>query len=153
MQITTDSLSWQTIYENNYYATNETKFRSFQIRLNLRSIVTQLQPHGFEILDDNLCKFCGKEPDTLMHLFCNCEIAVSFWNNVSVFMSSGLRTKIVFRKQHMLFGFDHRGIIFCFLNGLLLCARFLIYSFKYSKLKPDMLQYFNLINLVKTQNI
>ena len=153
MQITTDSLSWQTIYGSNYYATNETKLRSFQIRLNLRSIVTQLQPHGFEILDDNLCKFCGKEPETLMHLFCNCEIVVSFWNNVSVFMSSRLQTNIVFRKQHMLFGFDHRDTIFCFLNGLLLCARFLIYRCKYSKSKPDMLQYFNLINLVKTQNI
>ena len=59
LQITADSLNWQNIYENNYYATNETKLRSFQIRLHLRSIVTQLQLHGFELVDDNLCKFCG----------------------------------------------------------------------------------------------
>ena len=58
-------------------ATNETKLRSFQIRLNLRSIVTQLQLRGFE-LDDNLYKLCAKEPETLMHLFCDCEIVVSF---------------------------------------------------------------------------
>ena len=82
-----------------------------------------------------------------MHLFCDCEIVVSFWNNVSEFMSSRLRTNIVLCKQHMLFGFEHKGIFFCFVNQLLLCARFLIY--RYSKSKPDMLQYFNLINLVK----
>ena len=64
-------------------------------------------------------------------------------------MSSRLRTNIVFRKQHMSFDFDHKGIIFGFLNEVLLCARFLIYRCKYSKSKPDMLQYFNLINLVK----
>ena len=86
MQITADSLNWRNIYENNYYATDETKLRSFQIRLNLRSIVTQLQLHGFELVDDNLCKLCGKESETLMHLFCDCEIVVSFWNNISEFM-------------------------------------------------------------------
>ena len=30
-------------------------------------------------------KFCRKEPETLMYLFCDCEIVVSFWNNVSEF--------------------------------------------------------------------
>ena len=93
MQITADSLNGQNIYENNYFATNETKLRSFQIPLNLRSIVTQLQLHGFEIVDDKLYKFC-KETETLMHLFCDCEIVVSFWNNVSEFLSSRLRTNI-----------------------------------------------------------
>ena len=149
LQITADSLNWQNICENKYYATNETKLRSFQIRLNLRSIVTQLQLHGFELVDDNLCKFCRKEPETLMHLFCDCEIVVSFWNNVSKFLPSRLRTDIVLRKQHMLFGFDHKSIFFFFGNQLLLCARFLIYRCKYSKSKPDMLQYINSINLVK----
>ena len=65
-------------------------------------------------------------------------------------LSTRLRTNIVLRKQHMLFGFDHKGIIFCFFNGLLICARFLIYRCKYSKSKPDMLQNFNLINLANT---
>ena len=46
-------------------------------------------------------------------------------------------------------GFDPKGSIFCFLNELLICARFLIYRYKYSKSNPDMLQYFNLINLGK----
>ena len=84
-----------------------------------------------------------------MHLLCDFKIVVSFWNNVSEFISSRLRTNIVLRKQHMLFSFDQKGVIFCFLNGLLICARFLIYRCKYSKSKPDMLQYYNSINLVK----
>ena len=150
LQITADSLNWQNIYQNNYYATNENKLRSFQIRLNLRLIVTQLQLHGFELVDDNLCKFCRKKTKTLMHLFCDCEIVVCVWSNVSEFMSSRLRTNIVHRKQHMLFGFDHKGFfLFCFVNQLLSCARFLTYRCEYSKSKADMLQYFNLINLVK----
>ena len=43
LQLPSDTIDWSTIYENNYCATNETKLRSFQIRLNLRSIVTNVQ--------------------------------------------------------------------------------------------------------------
>ena len=50
LQITADSLNWQNIYENNYYATNEYKLRSFQIRLNLRSIVTGYNYTGLNLL-------------------------------------------------------------------------------------------------------
>ena len=40
LQILPNNINWNKIYENNYFATNETNLRSFQIRLNLRSIVT-----------------------------------------------------------------------------------------------------------------
>ena len=46
-------------------------------------------------------------------------------------------------------GLTIKVFFFCFVNQLLLCARFFIHRCKYSKSKPDMLQYFNLINLVK----
>ena len=54
-----------------------------------------------------------------MHLFSDCEIVVSFWNNVSEFMSSKIRTNIVFRKQHMLFGFDHKVLYFVFFKRII----------------------------------
>ena len=62
------------------------------------------------------------------------------WRHFFIILGPGY---IVLRKQHMLFGFDYKDTIFCFLKGLL------FYECKYSKSKPDMLQYFNLINLVK----
>ena len=56
-------------YENNYFATNETKLRSFQIKLNLRSIVTDVQRAGFGIIDSNHCAFCSEEPETIILFF------------------------------------------------------------------------------------
>ena len=37
------TIDWSTIYQYNYYATNETKPRSFQMTFNLRSIVINVQ--------------------------------------------------------------------------------------------------------------
>ena len=70
------------IYENNYHTTNKTKLRSFQIRLNLRSIVTNVQLYGLDIASNNLSTFCLEEPETLIYLFCDCQIVDAFWNDV-----------------------------------------------------------------------
>ena len=43
LQLPSDAIDWSITHENNYYATNKTKLRSFQIRLNLRLIVTNVQ--------------------------------------------------------------------------------------------------------------
>ena len=43
LQTSFNFMNWKKIYENNYFSTIETKLRSFQIWLNLRSVVTNVQ--------------------------------------------------------------------------------------------------------------
>ena len=69
LQISPESIDWKKVYENNYFSTIETKLRSFQIRLNLRSLVMNVQLAGFGIIDSELCSFCLQQPETLMHFF------------------------------------------------------------------------------------
>jgi len=49
-----NSINWNIIYRNNYYCTLETKLLSFQIKLHLTAIVTNVQLHGFGLKDSNL---------------------------------------------------------------------------------------------------
>ena len=65
-----------TIYKNKHYASIETKLRSFQIRLNLRSNVTNMQLYVLDTDSDNLCTFCREEAETLTHLFRNFTLLV-----------------------------------------------------------------------------
>ena len=69
LQISPESIDWKKVYKNNYYSTIETKLRSFQIRLNLRSLVINVQLAGFGIIDSELCSFCLQQPEILMHFF------------------------------------------------------------------------------------
>ena len=66
-------------FQNNYCATNKTTLLSFEIRLDLISIVSQLHLHGFEVV-----QICEKKTETLIQLFCDNKIFVGFWNNMSV---------------------------------------------------------------------
>ena len=150
LELDNEDINWSQTYESNYYSTNETKLRSFQMRLNLRSIVTKKQLHGCEMIDSNVYEFCLKETETLLHLFCECSIIVhQFWNNVFDFISTKSGIDLICNSKHRLFGFQEKGNEFCFINELLLCARFLIYRCKYSKTMPNMLQYFNVLNSMR----
>ena len=72
-----------------------------------------------------------------------------FWCDVSDWLSVNFFYDFNFENRHKLFGFQENNDIFQFINALLLYARFLIYRYKYSKCKPNMVQYFNLVNSIR----
>jgi len=140
---------WEKVYD--FFASNEPKLRSFQIRLNLRAIVTNVQLCGLKMVESNLCGFCYKKPETLIHLFSECKVVDVFWNNVSDWLSAKLRLNVNIGSFERLFGFQLQNSSEkeLFIDSLLLFACFLIYRCKYSGTKTNMLKYFNLLNNVK----
>ena len=68
---------------------------------------------------------------------------VSDWLSVKFFYNFNLDNR------HKLFGFQENNGIFQLINGLLLYARSLVYRCKYSKCKPNMAQYFNLVTSIR----
>ena len=111
--------------------------------------MTNVQLAGFGIVDSNYCAFCSEEPETIIHLFCMCKFVVTFWQDLSDWLSVKLHHDFNLENLHKLFGYKNCNGGFQFVNGLLLYARFLIYRCKYSKSRPNMVQYFNLLNSIK----
>ena len=88
LQILPNNIGRNKIYKNNYLATNKTKLRSFQFRLNMRSIVTNVQLNGFGIVDKNHCVFCSENPGSIIHLFCEGKFVDNFWQDLSAWLST-----------------------------------------------------------------
>ena len=97
-------VDWDDICKTNYLCTIETKLRSFQIKLNLRVVVTNIQLFGFGLIESQNCKFCNKASDTLFHLFCTYLVVVTYWENVSACISSFLKDSFSFDKFNKVFG-------------------------------------------------
>ena len=74
LQTSANCMKWKKIYKNNYFSAIETKLRSFQIKLNLRFIVTNVQLAGFDIIYIETCTFCLQYLETINCLFLECEI-------------------------------------------------------------------------------
>ena len=115
----------------------------------MRAIVTNIALHGFDLKETAKCTFCNNDPETLIHLFCTCPIVVCFWENVSSWISFRLQKNIVLTEVNMVFGVITTPKNDVLINFLLLCARFLIYRCKITEDKPNINQFFRMLNIIK----
>ena len=77
--------------------TPETKSRSFQVKFNFRAVVTNIVLHGLKITATDKCTFCDAEKETLLHLFRTCVKVASFWKNVSSWIESKLKYRLILK--------------------------------------------------------
>ena len=147
-----DSINWPIIYKNNYYCTLETKLRSFQIKLNLRAIVCNSQLFGFGMIENDLCTFCKKDSETVLHLFCTCTHVRKFWDDISSWLSHHFKCNIILNSFNKLFGFEYfesnaKTVV---LNCFLFNARFSVFRHKCNNTKPTIESFVHSMRFVKS---
>lgn len=99
--------------------------------------------HRFGMVDSPNCVFCNKNPETLVHLFVNCEELKTFWNTFQLFINDKLNPNIVLNTTTILFGFSDNILHVLALNCLLLCAKFSIYKSKFNATVPTFSLFFS----------
>ena len=94
--------------------------------------------------------FCDAEKETLLHLFCICVKVAFFWENVSSWIESELKCKLVLKPFNVLFGVECNHKFYTIINCLLLHAGFLIFRGKTSKNIPNISKYLLVVENTKT---
>ena len=95
LQTSFNTMNRKKTYKNNSFSTIETKLRSLQIGLNLRSVVTNVQLAGVDIIDSEMFTLCLQHPETINHLFLDCKIVEKFWKDIEDWISAILRCRFV----------------------------------------------------------
>ena len=62
-----------------YATSTSTKIRSFQFRLLHRIMGNNKKLFKWGIKNNDKCDLCGKQEETYVHLFCECEKIKPFW--------------------------------------------------------------------------
>ena len=62
-----------------YVTTNIVKYRSFQYRLIMRAIVTNIHLKHWGMLESDSCYSCRKDRESYTHLFIHCEYVKALW--------------------------------------------------------------------------
>ena len=52
---------------------SEVTLKDFQIKINNKILVTKTFLHKIRKVEDNLCSYCKREPETILHLFVECD--------------------------------------------------------------------------------
>ena len=77
-----DEVEWNYIHNANFKCTIETQMRSFYFKLFHKAICTNQFLHRIGRSDSPNCYFCYNLPETILHLFCECEKVSLLWDEL-----------------------------------------------------------------------
>lgn len=125
-----DNKEFMECFQNIYKTTICTKFRNFQWRLLHNIIYTNHILYIWKLSATQLCTFCKREQETVMHLFLECPIVKQLWTKLIDFIESLAPTSIV-----SVLSWDDQDILFnsvhpranCVVNFLVLITKQFIY--------------------------
>ena len=67
-----NDLEWNT-YNSVITDFNEVALKDFQYKLTNKILVTKSFLHRIRTNENNLCSYCKRQPETILHLFVNCD--------------------------------------------------------------------------------
>ena len=163
---------WQKLLEENidysiirkafscvYCAMNIPKLLSFQFRLVHNAIVTNIHLYKWKVKCENVCSFCKKHPEDIIHLFCKCPIIVNLWEKVKEHCQRAWNFQLdISHPKHILL-FQSKFKLNHLSNFICVCTKQYIYrkrcareNINFRELKNVILSYENTEKYIATKN-
>jgi len=100
-----DNIDWKYMYMKPIKLTNKTKLRAFQFKFLNRIVLNNsfLYKYKLPVASSSLRDFCNSNPDSLQHMFWECQHIQHFWTNFTSQIPAPLKTtKTVYFKKYSL---------------------------------------------------
>ena len=83
-----DTLDWPEIYSLPHRFTSDTKMCEFQFKLLNKYPATNVFLYKIAVVSSPVCSLCGKENESLEHIFIHCNYTEDFWAEVIKWLHS-----------------------------------------------------------------
>ena len=77
-----DDLFWNKIFKIPSICLQDMWMRMFQYKILHRILPTNKKLLQFKIKDSSDCEYCGQEEESLLHLFCECDLSTQIWQEL-----------------------------------------------------------------------
>ena len=84
-----------SIYDIVFKTTKDPKLLWFQYRINHRILGTNYLLKKMNIVTDDTCNLCKNYPETLLHLFWQCEVSKQFWSQLLNYINNTCNLNMV----------------------------------------------------------
>ena len=75
-------LDWDQIHLRNFKCSIDNRFHSFYFKILHKAIAFNDFLFKIKRRDSPDCAFCNKMPETITHVFCDCEIVKPLWDDM-----------------------------------------------------------------------
>lgn len=126
------------IIKNIWLITNTSKLRSFQYKILMHAIVTNVTLYKWKIPGvSKMCTFCQAEPETDIHLFCECTFVQQIWQVVVEWISKFVGNRVKLNAETIMFNNivnNPKHVV----NVIVLITKFNIYRSRCMGNKPSI---------------
>ena len=119
---------WTIIYKICFKTTSNNYIIWFQYRVLYNILGTKEYLHKLKLHPSQLCSFCSLCPESIKHLFSECEIVSQLWGNVQNWILNKLRLNITLNTSMKILGYLIQDSNFWPLNFVLLTTRNYIFQ-------------------------
>ena len=142
-----DEVEWNYIHNANFKCTIETQMRSFYLKLFHKAICTNQFLHRIGRSDSPNCYFCNDLPETILHLFFECEKVSPLWDELCFLINNISGESFTFSNFEKMFGVtdlsEHDNCI----NFLFLYLKFYLHRCKFQQTNPNFVAFLNLVQI------
>jgi len=129
------NLDWRNIYLTGFKTFSDTRTREFHYKFLNDILVNNYWLKKWKIKDDDKCRLCKSETETLLHQFWSCPEIQRLWLELENELRE-LGIQIKFTEEDMLFGQTEKTTITNIIN--LLTKKYIYFSYFKDK-KPELL--------------
>ena len=142
-----DDIDWSKVFEKCCKTTIDCKLKWLQYRILYRVIPTNRYLFIRKIVDSSICDICQTEEEDLEHMFYSCRYIRMFWDNLKKLIKDNCDhvVNLEFSKELVFFGTKKYMFTDKIFDLILLCAKYYIYSLKWSKCRPNITVFHNML--------
>ena len=123
----------------------EVKLKWFIIRILSRIIGTNIILKGMGVKSDDMCTFCNEEEENIVHLFCECELVLSFWIRIKqLLVDNGIvNNNFNFDNKLILFGISSNATVTNQISFFITMCKYYIYKCRCEETIPLLVPFVN----------
>ena len=118
---------WTNVYKVCFKSIQDNKFIWFQYRIINNIFDTNNYLNKVKIQDYNTCHLCSYSPETVNHLFAECDKALELWVNVKQWVTNRTSIYLELNDTTKILGYITYDEKFWAANFILMVTRFYIY--------------------------
>ena len=130
-------VDWKKVHISNFKCTIDTRLRSFYFKMFHRSIAFNAFLFKIKRKDSPNCSFCEKEPETTVHVFCECSVVKRLWNELLLSINQKQPLNITISSFEKIFGIQDDK----FLTFIFLALKYYIHCCKFSSKIPNFVEF------------
>ena len=128
-------VNWEFVYILSNDCTLDNILKMFQYKFLHRTILTNTFLYKCRLVETELCAFCGETRETILHLFCDCNIVKNIWLKIYEQLQIRCGGLSGLSRRDILLGIEN--VNYLYINSILLITKYYIYSCQFQKVVPS----------------